>query len=183
MTGLTEYLGDKTNVQELDKVKLLDRIAEKLETAGFTVVDRDDSRPWGGFLRLDSADGDKFIQEFFPQLDHVVARLGNPEAELSPKILLVEPEQRLSWQRHRRRAERWLFLSEGGYHKSRDPDNMGEMIRAKCGDEVQFDAGECHRLVGGDGAVTLVAEIWQHTDGLHPSDETDIERLQDDYNR
>jgi len=29
----------------------------------------------------------------------------------------------------------------------------------------------------------LVAEIWQHTDPKHPSNEEDIVRLQDDFGR
>jgi hypothetical protein len=29
----------------------------------------------------------------------------------------------------------------------------------------------------------MVAEIWQHTDPNHPSDEDDIVRLQDDFGR
>lgn len=31
--------------------------------------------------------------------------------------------------------------------------------------------------------VVIVAEIWQHTDLEHPSDETDIVRLADDWKR
>ena len=60
---------------------------------------------------------------------------------------------------------------------------MGEMVQANPGDVVQFEAGECHRLVGGSDGVTLVAEIWQHTDPTMHSDEADITRLQDDYKR
>lgn len=57
-------------------------------------------------MRFEYADGDRFVEEFFPDVDPVQARLGNPDAELSPKILLVTPNQRLSWQVHARRAER-----------------------------------------------------------------------------
>ena len=120
---------------------------------------------------------------FFPDVNPIDARLGNPEVELSPKFLLVAPEQRLSWQRHERRSERWVFLTPGAYYKSLDPDNPGDLIPAPTGTEVQFAAGECHRLVGVKDAFTLVAEIWQHTDPSRPSDEADITRLQDDYQR
>ena len=168
---------------EVDKTTLLKDIISQAEQAGYTVADIDDSRPWGGFVRFDYKDGDNFVHEFFPEVDVTEARLGNPDAELSPKILLVEPNQRLSWQMHHRRAERWVFLTDGGYHKSLDPDEMGELIEAKAGDVVQFEAGECHRLVGADDGITLVAEIWQHTVPGEPSDESDIIRLQDDYKR
>lgn len=138
----------------------------------------------GGFIRLDNANADAFVGEFFPDTSAVDARLGNTDAELSPKFLLIQPGQRLSWQRHARRAERWTFLTEGAYHRSDNPEDMGERIEARRGDVVQFGAGECHRLVGReDGEYALVAEIWQHTSLENPSDEDDIERLQDDYKR
>ena len=116
-------------------------------------------------------------------INPIDARLGNAAAELSPKFLLVAPEQRLSWQVHERRAERWVFLNDGGYYRSLDPENPGELIKAHAGSEVQFAAGECHRLVGGKDGFTLVAEIWQHTDPSNPSNEDDIVRLADDYSR
>lgn len=166
-----------------DKIEMIADIIGFATKAGYTVADVDDTKPWGGFVRFDYKDGDRFIAEFFPDVNPVEARLGNPNAELSPKILLVAPEQRLSWQVHARRAERWKFLNDGGYHKSTDPDNPGEIIEAHTGDEVQFEAGECHRLIGANNHYTLVAEIWQHIDKNNPSDEADITRLQDDYKR
>ncbi|MFZ1257953.1 MAG: hypothetical protein WAQ25_00600 [Candidatus Saccharimonas sp.] len=149
----------------------------------YTIAEVNADKPWGGYIRLADSDADRFLAEFFPGLNPDEARLGAAHAELSPKILYVEPNQRLSWQRHDRRAERWVFLTSGGYHKSLDPEVMGEMVQANPGDVVQFEAGECHRLVGGSDGVTLVAEIWQHTDPTMHSDEADITRLQDDYKR
>ncbi len=166
-----------------DKIQMIADIIAFSKQAGYTIADVDDTKPWGGFVRFDYKDGDRFVGEFFPDVDPAEARLGNPDAELSPKILLVAPEQRLSWQVHTRRAERWKFLNDGGYHKSTNPDNPGELIEAHVDDEVQFNAGECHRLVGANDDYTFVAEIWQHTDKSNPSDEADITRLQDDYKR
>lgn len=166
-----------------DKKQAIDSIVKAARGCGYEIVDVDASRPWGGFVRFAYKDGDRFIEEFFPGVDPAEARLGNPDAELSPKILVVQPKQRLSWQVHARRAERWVFLTDGGYHTSSDPDDQGELIKAKAGDVVQFEPGACHRLVGADDNMTLVAEIWQHTVGGNPSDEDDIARLQDDYNR
>ena len=162
---------------------LLAAIASAAKQAGYHVAETDDARPWGGFIRFEYADGDMFVDEFFTGTDPVVARLGNPQAELSPKILLVAPKQRLSWQVHARRAERWKFITAGGYHKSMDADVQGDVIMAQAGDDVQFAAGECHRLVGDAQGYTIVAEIWQHTDPTHLSDEADITRLADDYRR
>jgi hypothetical protein len=42
--------------------------------------------------------------------------------------------------------------------------------------------GERHRLIGLN-EWGIIAEIWQHTDATHPSDEDDIVRLQDDFGR
>lgn len=169
--------------QERSKPEIIQDIADHAIEAGYIVEDIDSTRPWGGFVRLGTEGGDMFVGAYFPSIDPMEARLGNPEASLSPKILYVEPNQRLSWQRHERRAERWLFLTDGYYYRSLDADNPGEPIMAPAGTEVQFQAMECHRLVGHPEYPTYVAEIWQHTDPTHSSDESDIERLQDDYSR
>ena len=50
------------------------------------------------------------------------------------------------------------------------------------GDFIKLDIGQRHRLIG-LANWGLVAEIWQHTDVNHPSDEADIVRLQDDFGR
>jgi mannose-6-phosphate isomerase len=49
-------------------------------------------------------------------------------------------------------------------------------------DQIVLQEGERHRLIGLDEASVL-AEIWQHTDATHPSDEEDIIRVQDDFGR
>lgn len=159
-----------------------EEVAAILGAYGYTVALHDYERPWGGFNQLANSDADRFVEEFFPGLTPEDARLGNVESELSPKILLVAPEQRLSWQYHDRRAERWRYLTSGGYYKSQT-DEQGEQRIAEPGEVVQFEKSERHRLVGAVGHYTLVAEIWQHTDPAHLSDEADIVRLEDDYKR
>lgn len=165
-----------------DKVSLTNEIISKLEADGYSPVEINTNKPWGAYIRLDSNDADAFVDEHFEDLTPEEARLGIEGAELSPKILIVSPEQRLSWQLHHRRAERWKFLTKGGYHKSLT-DDEGELHIAEAGEVVQFARGERHRLVALQDGYTLVAEIWQHTDSEHPSDEDDIVRLQDDYSR
>jgi len=157
-------------------------VAHILEAAGYDIALFDYSRPWGGFNQLINDDADRFVQEFFPDITPSEARLGNPDSELSPKILTVAPEQRLSWQYHDRRAERWAYLTDGGYFKSLT-DEQGNLQMAEAGDVVQFEKSERHRLVGAIGHYTLVAEIWQHTDPNYLSNEDDIVRLADDYKR
>ena len=101
---------------------------------------------------------------------------------MSPKILMVKPEARLSWQYHNRRAEIWqVFKGTVGVIKS-DSDIQNEMQTYHEGDQIILQQGERHRLIGLD-AYAVVAEIWQHTDANHPSDEEDIIRVQDDFGR
>lgn len=157
-------------------------VARTLEAAGYTVELADYSRPWGGFTQLTNSDADRFVAEFFPGLSPEEARLGNEKSELSPKLLVVAPGQRLSWQYHERRAERWAYITDGGYVKSVD-DTQRALHPASAGDVVQFEKSERHRLVGAITHYTLVAEIWQHTTPEKLSDEADIIRLEDDYRR
>ena len=157
-------------------------IIDQLVEREYTVEEINTDKPWGAYIRLANDDAEDFIKEFFPGLTLKEAQLNIEGAELSPKILITSPEQRLSWQMHHRRAERWTFLTSGGYHKS-STDDQGELNIAHPGDVVQFMQGERHRLVGLKGDYTVVAEIWQHVDPENPSDEDDIIRLQDDYIR
>lgn len=167
---------------DMDKVRTVDEIQRALGAVGYSIAEREVEKPWGAYLRLENSDAEPFIEDFFPGLTLEEAQLGMPNAELSPKILVVAPGQRLSWQRHNRRAERWSFINSGLYVRS-DTDVQGEPIVAKSGDVVQFAREERHRLIGSPDNYTFVAEIWQHTDPTNPSDEADIVRIEDDYKR
>ena len=182
MNELSRNLQAITNNNSVDKEAFVGEIAGYVTDAGYTIVELNDKKPWGAYIRLASDEADRFVNEFFPGLTPEEARLGMKDAELSPKLLIVAPEQRLSWQYHDRRAERWTFLTEGGYNKSMT-DDEGEVIIAQPDHVVQFAKGERHRLVGVDGKYAIVAEIWQHADATAPSNEEDIVRLADDYNR
>lgn len=182
MSELHHQIDKYTAPATTEKAVIVRDIQKQIETAGYEIVEQNDEKPWGAYFRIESEQADVFVDEFFPGLTPQEARLGVENAELSPKILLVSPHQRLSWQYHNRRAERWAFLTAGAYNKSKT-DDQGELVQAGAGDIVQFDRGERHRLVGADDHYTLVAEIWQHTDPTHPTDEADIVRLADDYRR
>ena len=52
----------------------------------------------------------------------------------------------------------------------------------KEGDGIRLSKGERHRIIGMD-EYAVVAEIWIHTDKENPSDENDIVRVQDDFDR
>ena len=159
------------------------RVRDMIKEVGYTIVEIDEKRPWGAYYRLSGGEASRFIKEFFPGLSLQEAQLGRTSTELSPKFLLVSPGQRLSWQFHYRRAERWRFLTKGAYFQS-TTDNQGERQIAEPDTIVQFAQGERHRLCSYDDQnYTLVAEIWQHTIPDALSDESDIIRLADDYKR
>ena len=148
------------------------------EGRGLRIVDADLERPWGGFLVLDERQVDEFTAAYFPDQGGPV----DPSLPRSPKLLVVAPGKRLSWQYHHRRGERWLVL-EGPVGVASGPDDAQPQPRTlAAGDGVLLAPGERHRLVGLDG-WGVVAEIWEHTDAAHPSDEADIVRVQDDYGR
>ena len=154
-------------------------IKKEIESFGFTIVSHDFERPWGGFLVIDESQAQYFSNKFFEGLDVNTLRIGGT---LSPKILIVKPNARLSWQYHNRRAEIWeVYKGTAGIIRS-DSDEENEMGVYSEGDQIILKQGERHRLIGLDD-YSVVAEIWQHTDTNHPSDEEDIIRVQDDFGR
>ena len=88
----------------------------------------------------------------------------------------------MSWQYHNRRAEIWqIYKGVVGVSRS-DSDTENEMEIHNKGDQIILQQGERHRLIGLN-ETAVVAEIWQHIDANHPSDEEDIIRIQDDFGR
>lgn len=154
-------------------------IKKHIEGLGFRVVAHDFERPWGGFLVIDEIQAQDFANKFFSGLDVDSLRIGG---KLSPKILIVEPKVRLSWQYHHRRAEIWrVYKGTAGIIRSAT-DKQGEVEVLHEGNQVCLKQGERHRLVGLESRA-LIAEIWQHTDASQPSDEEDIFRVSDDFGR
>lgn len=158
---------------------LFDTTAQTLEKQGLKVVSSDFTRPWGGFFVIDEEQAQEFANIYFDGLDVSGLRVAG---KLSPKILLVKPEARLSWQYHHRRKETWRVV-EGPVGIARSlTDEQGPVEVFESGQTVVMEMGERHRLVGLEN-WGVVAEFWQHTDPENPSDENDIVRVQDDYKR
>lgn len=150
-----------------------------VESLGFTITYSEDDRPWGGFFYIDESQANKFIQTFFPHLELTDFQ---GFAKLSPKILLVAPEKRLSWQYHHRRSEIWKLIGGKAAVVISDTDEQNPEKKLVPGDIVTLAKGERHRLVG-VSEWGIVAEIWQHTDPENPSNEDDIVRVEDDFGR
>ena len=154
--------------------------AEKLMgKMGFNIIKEDRDRPWGGFLVIDESQAANFAKQFFPEEDFEALKISE---KLSPKILLVTPRKRLSWQYHFRRAEIWRCIDGQVAVATSLTDEESEIKHLKEGDKIKLQQGERHRLIGMDD-WGVVAEIWQHTNASNPSDEEDIVRLQDDFGR
>lgn len=133
----------------------------------------------GWLFVIDEKQAQDFANQYFDGIDVESLKIGG---KLSPKILLVAPQARLSWQYHHRRAEIWQVVDGVVGIKRSNTDEEGELKEYNPKDQVKLEQGERHRLIGLDG-WGVVAEIWQHTDANNPSDEDDIVRVQDDFGR
>lgn len=162
------------------KHSVIDKIREELGALALGISSEDTARPWGAFFVIGRASEDKFINDYFSDVSKdEIYKYGT---NISPKILLVAPEQELSWQYHHRRAELWKVVKGPiGVVQSAN-DEVTETRTYNDGELVKHDAEIRHRLVGKDN-WGIVAEIWQHTDPDQPSDEDDIVRLEDNYGR
>ena len=155
------------------------KISEKLKSQKLNVVDKDTDRPWGGFFVISEDNAQDFSNIYFNGLNTDRLKVSG---KLSPKVLIIAPNKRLSWQYHHRRSEIWKVASgEIKVVTSKDDVERNEVL-LKEGDEINISQGERHRIIGTDN-YAVVAEIWIHTDKDNPSDEDDIVRVQDDFNR
>jgi mannose-6-phosphate isomerase-like protein (cupin superfamily) len=152
-------------------------VRQRLGALGLAVAGSELDRPWGGFFIVDEAQLDAFAAAFFTGVE-----LDRGGARLSPKVMLVAPGRRLSWQYHKRRAELWQVVEGPVAVSLSTTDVEPAPSRCKTGRLVEVGQGIRHRLGGLDG-WGVVAEIWLHTDPSAPSDEADIVRLQDDHGR
>jgi mannose-6-phosphate isomerase len=116
------------------------------------VTDREFSeRPWGNYTVLDD-----------DAPDHKVKRL------------VVHPGQRLSYQRHFKRAEHWFIVS-GTAKVTLD----GTVIELHAGESVDIPLRGAHRIANEGDADVVFIEV-QHGSYFG---EDDIVRLEDDYGR
>ena len=115
-------------------------------------------KPWGSYKDLFRQDGCVF------------------------KIIMVDPDKRLSLQKHERRGETWIVLSGRGYAEVYTESILkGLMLERKYlllpGAKVDIKPNEVHRLAA-DSEGIVVAEL-QYGE----CSEDDIIRLADDYGR
>ena len=155
------------------------KIENEILGKGFKIISKDFERPWGGFLVIDESQAQDFANIFFDGVNLETLKIGG---KLSPKILIVSPNSKLSWQYHDRRAEIWRVF-KGKVGISRSFDNIEKPVKIlNEKDQIKLKKGERHRLIGLDD-YAVISEIWQHIDPDHLSDENDIVRISDDYGR
>lgn len=152
---------------------------EILTQLGLVIVDENITKPWGGFYVIDEKQAAIFAKHFFPEEDFEALKLTE---KLSPKLLMVAPNKRLSWQYHHRRAEIWRCIDGTVAVSTSLTDEEVNKHTLHTGHKIYLQQGERHRLIGLD-TWGIIAEIWQHTDIENPSNEEDIVRVQDDFGR
>jgi mannose-6-phosphate isomerase len=114
------------------------------------VTDSYEERPWGSYTVLDDRPTHK------------------------AKRIEVHAGQRLSYQRHARRAEHW-FVVAGDAEVTLDD----AVHRLRPGDAIDIPKGAAHRIANPGDATLVFVEV-QVGDYFG---EDDIERLDDDYGR
>lgn len=176
---IIEYMNILTISASDSKKEIFDKILSAAKEEGLHPQEIDSDRPWGGFIRLADQDLDIFKKLYFAEVDFSTIP---PDTYLSPKILLVEPHKRLSWQYHHRRKEIWHVVYGPVKTALSSTDDEAVSKEYQTGDLINIGMGVRHRLIGAEN-WGVVAEIWHHTDPNHPSDEEDIVRLQDDFGR
>jgi glycosyltransferase involved in cell wall biosynthesis/mannose-6-phosphate isomerase-like protein (cupin superfamily) len=137
--------------QEVEQRFTCQRMAhDYIETYHQILQARENYRPWGHYQNL---------------LEHKNHKI---------KELIVNPGERLSLQKHRRRAEHWTVVDGEALV------TVGEKeIRLKTGQSVDVPKGSVHRIFNPGNAQLAIVEV-QMGDYFG---EDDIIRLQDDYNR
>ena len=159
--------------------EIFTKTCEVLKSQKLNIINKDTDRPWGGFLVISEVNAQDFSNYYFNNLNTEELKVSG---KLSPKILIIASNKRLSWQYHHRRSEVWKVVS-GKIKVVTSHDNIERKEQIlKEGDEIRLSSGERHRIIGLE-RYAIIAEIWIHTDKDNPSDENDIVRIQDDFNR
>ena len=157
----------------------LHKIENQISDLGFNIISKDFERPWGGFLIIDETESKLFANYFF---NKKITNKIDYTRKISPKILIIKPNSKLSWQYHIRRTELWqVYKNKIGVIKSKT-DSKNKMKIYNEGECVEIKKEERHRIIGMEN-YAIVAEIWQHKYSDMPSDEKDIIRIDDEYGR
>ena len=130
--------------------KFYKNIEDELIDLGFQIVDSNLNKPWGGYFCINEQQAQNFYDKFFDGIRVEILKIKN---KLSPKILIVKTNSRLSWQYHNRRAEIWqVYKGQVGVVQS-DTDIENELTNYMPGAQIKLKQGVRHCLVG-------MADLW-----------------------
>ena len=115
------------------------------------MVNEHSERPWGSYTVIDEGDCFKV------------------------KRIEVLPEKRLSYQRHKHRAEHW-FVVRG---TAKVTLNEAEIL-VRAGEAIDIKVGDAHRVANPESSELLIFIETQRGDYFG---EDDIERIEDDFGR
>ena len=90
------------------------------------------------------------------------------------KCIWVNPGMRLSYQRHKFRAEHWFIVTGVG-----EVTIDGQVCAIKAGETVEFGVGVAHRISNTSNNELIFVEVQTGT----YFGEDDIERIEDDFGR
>ena len=54
---------------ETNKTAIFDTVAQRLKIEGFNIINRDETRPWGGFFVIAEEQAQRFADVYFDGLD------------------------------------------------------------------------------------------------------------------
>ena len=175
-----------------DKKVRFERIRAEAKGFELEIEEVDDGRPWGGFVTFAQDSVEAFLAAYWHTLlmdywrnllgEHLAkAKAAEPPLQLDAKLLLVAPGQRLSLQSHERRSELWRVLEGPVVVVTGTTEEKVSDREVRPGEVVRIACGHLHRLAAPPSGWGVVAEIWEHEDFAHPSDEDDTTRYDDDY--
>ena len=163
-----------------EKYIIREEIKNDLKEKNLKLSGEDFDRPWGGFFKIAHDSLSEFLLLYFSDVE---LPFDIKKLNVSPKILVVAPGKKLSWQVHERRSELWRVVKGpvGIYTSDTDiqPEKMDVHVE---NDLIELKLGTRHRLVGME-SWGIIAEIWIHRFPENPSDEDDIKRIADDFGR
>lgn len=163
-----------------EKSLVLDEVEAVIDVSNYAISESDLTRPWGAYFKISQTDTEDFLNDFFSNINFPS---WSEDLEMDPKILVLAPGKRLSWQYHKRRAESWSVISGPVGIMVSDTNSQPKNPKIENeGGSVFIPKKGRHRLVGLDNWA-IVAEIWIHTDSGKLSNEADEVRVQDDFGR
>jgi len=104
----------------------------------------------------------------------VLSEFVTDDGEVVIKKIIVKPNQRLSYQSHQKRDERWFFVQGSGVVVKDDAE-----YPVKQGSVIEIPVGAKHRAANSDSITNLI--FVEVSEGKF--DENDITRHEDDYGR